>query len=121
MAALFPHHIRSSTLFTLPYKSVVVDQQPDAVSCGVYALAGIVLIVSGTVTPPGMSSVAFDARKLWDWLLGCWDADCLSVPPFTPTGGGLEIMANEHIFTAMPKLVERKCSGRVNLEEVGGE
>ncbi len=26
MAALFPHHIKSSTLFTLPYTSVVVDQ-----------------------------------------------------------------------------------------------
>jgi hypothetical protein len=121
MASLFPHHIKSSTHFTLPYTSVAVDKQPDVVSCGVYALAGIVLIVSGTVTPPGMSQVAFDAPKLWDWLLGCWDADRLDLPPFTQTSGGLELMANEHTFTERPRLVERRLGGRVDLVEVGGE
>ncbi len=68
-----------------------------------------------------MSQVAFDARKLWGWLLGCWDADRVSAPPFTPTGGGLEIIANEHTFTERPRLVERRFRGRVDLEEVGGE
>ena len=54
----------------LLYYSVNTDQQPDAFSCGLYALASAFLIASRIRTPADMSLVSFNALLAPEGPLG---------------------------------------------------
>lgn len=92
MIRLFPYALQKDEEGSerFKYVSVIVQQQTDSYSCGVFCIVALYLMASRTVSPPEMGNVLIDTDLAWGWLLECWRQNALSPPPFRKVTDGYE-------------------------------